>query len=106
VTWDITRFKEKHGTIVIVDDDDNDVDFYYFDKPVNESDGTGGGVLKFGIIVGTDNVIQQTKAAIYFEDVRFYVYDVDLFFEFVDEVLAISEGEVSEELRAKVFAAE
>ena len=46
----------------------------------------GGGVLKFGLMVKTDNILDDVDAKISWTDVTFYVYDLELFNKFVKEV--------------------
>jgi hypothetical protein len=67
------------------------------DNPEDEeSDKNGGGISKFGLIIETDNPINDIDAKIIWTSVTIYVYDIDLFMEFVAEVEEITEIVMSE----------
>ncbi|MCL2070692.1 MAG: hypothetical protein FWH07_00460 [Oscillospiraceae bacterium] len=65
------------------------------DPEDEESDKEGGGILKFGLQVKTDSPVNDITARIIWTDVTIYVYDLDLFNEFVAEVTATTGIEMS-----------
>ncbi|MDR0196941.1 MAG: hypothetical protein LBI36_01795 [Oscillospiraceae bacterium] len=56
---------------------------------LGENDDKGGGVLKFGLQIGNDG-IEELKLKIVWTDVEVFVYDLDVFNDYVEQVTAIN----------------
>ena len=107
VTWDIDAHKEEYGV-------DAGSGEYRFDKEPEDTEvirsgetvtePRGGGVLKFGLQTGNDGD-ENVTIKIIWHDVKFYVHDLDLFYDFVDQVADIRGEGMSESAKGKVFKA-
>jgi len=111
--WDMSVIKEEVGK----DANDQSKDIFDMEpEPVSEEEGAdiaGGGVSKFGVMLNVNtsgdreiNSIENVPAKIHWTDVKIYVYDYDLFMEFVEEVEEKMGKKMSENTKDRVIEAD
>jgi len=93
VTWDIKPRMDLYGNDSVGTFDDNG---FFDDK--------GGGILKFGLQVGNSG-FDPINITLCWADVNIYVYDLDIFFDYVDQVTAINGNTLSDDMKARVHKA-
>ena len=100
--WDVGKFKEElteeqqesfGQAATLVDPDDE------------SSDKKGGGVNKFGLMIKTDNVLEDVTAKISWTDVKIYVHDLELFNSFIEELEEITGKSMSANTEGRVIQA-
>ena len=92
--WDVQAFRKR--MVSNFSEEEFDSPALPVDPDDESSDREGGGVLKFGLQVKNDNVLDDVYGRIVWTDVKIYVFDKDLFMEYVEEVFERTGKEMSD----------
>jgi hypothetical protein len=99
-TWDITEAKNTPAFASVnrmCEEAGEMVQDYVFDVVASEeNDWKGGGVGKFGLVIQNAHPIDEFDMSIHWTDAKIYVYDLELYFDFVEQIEEITGKDFSD----------